>query len=162
MREYFSLLSRYNRWANETLYAAVATLAPEEIARDRQGFFGSIVGTLNHILLADRIWVARMLGDDYGWFKSLDQILHDEFPVLRQVRADMDLRIIHVMGYLPLDGELDYVTSKGEAKSVPRPLVLGHVFNHQTHHRGQVHGMLSQIGITPPALDLIYFPHGER
>ena len=158
MRDHFILFGRYNLWANRTLYAAVATLPPEAIARDRQGFFGSILGALNHLLVADRVWLARMAREDYGWFRSLDQILHSDFEDLRQERDATDHRILAAMSQVPLDGELAYVNSRGESVRAPWTVVLGHIFNHQTHHRGQVHGMLSQAGISPPPLDLLYFP----
>ena len=158
MRDHFQLFSRYNLWANRTLYDAVAALPAEEIARDRRGFFGSILGTLNHVLLGDRVWFARMMGEEYGWFQSLDQILFAEFDVLRQEREATDRQIVATVAKLPLDGDLAYRNSRGESMRVPRTVVLGHVFNHQTHHRGQVHGMLSQAGYAPPPLDLIYFP----
>ena len=158
MRNHFILFSRYNLWANRTLYAAVATLPPEAITCDRQGFFGSILGTLNHLLVGDRAWLARMRGEDYSWFRSLDQILHAEFEGLRHEREATDLRILATVPDLPLEGELAYVNSQGQPTRAPWTVVLGHVFNHQTHHRGQVHGMLSQAGVKPPPLDLLYFP----
>jgi len=158
MRDHFDLFARYNHWANQTLYSAVATLPPEEIGRDRNGFFRSILGTLNHILVGDRIWLARMRGEEYGWFRSLDQTLHSDFIELREARETTDRCILDLVPALPLAGDLAYANSRGEPCSVPRSLVLGHFFNHQTHHRGQVHGMLSQAGANPPALDLLYFP----
>lgn len=158
MRNHFILFSRYNLWANRTLYAAIATLPPEAIACDRQGFFGSILGALNHLLVGDRVWLARMLSEDYSWFHSLDQMLHTDFETLRQAREALDQHILATVPTLPLEGDLAYVNSRGEPSRAPWTIILGHVFNHQTHHRGQVHGMLSQAGIVPPPLDLLYFP----
>lgn len=158
MRAYFTLLSRYNNWANRTLYEAVGTLPPEEIVRDRRGFFRSISGALNHVLLADRVWLARMQGAEYGWFKSLDQVLYPDFRELRQEREATDRAILAAIPQMPLTGDLSYVNSKGEAAIAPWTVVLGHVFNHQTHHRGQAHDMLTQAGGVAPQLDILYFP----
>lgn len=71
MRDHFILLSRYNLWANRTLYDAVAILPAEEIRRDRKAFFGSIPGALNRLPVCDRVWLARMRGESYGWFHPL-------------------------------------------------------------------------------------------
>ena len=158
MQAYFTLLSRYNNWANQTLYEAIGMLAPEEIARDRKGFFRSISGALNHILLADKVWLARMQGAEYGWFKSLDQVLHSDFAELRREREIIDRAILAAIPQLPLTGDLSYVNSRREATSAPWAVILGHFFNHQTHHRGQAHDMLSQAGGKAPPLDILYFP----
>ena len=162
MREHFTLLARYNQWANATLYEAISALPEVEIARDRGGFFGSILGCLNHLLVADRVWLARLQGEDYGWFRSLDQCLHTDFGALRHERAETDRRLTAVIGAQPLAGDLDFVNSRGEAQRVPRWIVLDHIFNHQTHHRGQAHDMLSQAGGKAPPLDLLYFPREEN
>ncbi len=161
MREHFILFSRYNFWANRTLYGALTALPPEEIARDRRGFFGSILGTLNHLLVGDRLWLARMAGEDSGWFTSLDQILFADFDTLRREREISDRKILDLVPALPVDGDLTYRDSRGRPRQAPWPVVLGHLFNHQTHHRGQVHGMLSHAGYAPPPLDLIYFPRND-
>jgi uncharacterized damage-inducible protein DinB len=159
MNEHFNLIARYNQWANQTLYAAVATLPPDEIARDRNGFFRSILGTLNHLLVADRVWIARLSGENYGWFTALNQILYPEFSELRQAREDDDRTLIKLTANLSLTGNLTYTNCCGEQRCVPISIVLSHIFNHQTHHRGQVHGMLSQAGKQPPPLDLLYCPY---
>jgi len=158
MRDYFSFFSRYNLWANRTLYTTVATLSDDEIAQDRKAFFGSILGTLNHGLLADRIWLARMNKQEYGWFKSLDQILFSDFAQLRSEREQTDRQILTAIPTFPTTGDLAYTNSQGQPTVAPWSVVLGHLFNHQTHHRGQVHNMLSQAGLSPPQLDLPFFP----
>ena len=158
MRDHFVLFSHYNLWANRLLYTAVGALPAEEIVRDRQGFFRSILGTLNHGLLADRLWLARMRKEDHDWFLTLDQILYTDFTELRTAREETDRAILEAIPDLPLRGELAYTNAKGESARAPWTVILGHIFNHQTHHRGQVHGMLSQAGHHPPQLDLLYFP----
>ena len=159
MHRHFNLLARYNQWANQTLYAAIATLPPEEISQDRNGFFRSILGTLNHLLVSDRIWAARLSSHSYEWFTSLDQILYHNFSELSKAREDDDHMIINLVANLSLTDNLAYTNCCNERKSVPINISLCHFFNHQTHHRGQVHGMLSQAGEQPPPLDLLYFPY---
>jgi len=152
-------LAEYNRWANRRLYQACAEAGDAEILARRPAFFGSILGTFNHILVADRLWFARFEGRREEGIAALDQILFDRFADLRQAREAFDDRIIAAIGELDGDpGRLfSYLSIKGEPSCQPLNLVLGHVFNHQTHHRGQVHGMLSQTAVAPPSLDLAYF-----
>jgi uncharacterized damage-inducible protein DinB len=99
-----------------------------------------------------------MTKQEYGWFKSLTQTLFTDFVQLREQREMTDLLILETIPTLPMSGNLAYTNSQGHPSNTPWPLVLGHFFNHQTHHRGQVHGMLSQAGLNPPQLDLLYFP----
>lgn len=157
LRDHFGRFARYNAWANGRLLDAVGALPPHEVWAPRKAFFGSIMATFNHILVADRVWLARMTGTDQSWFTGLDQILHDDLAEFRVARQAMDRTIVDAVAILPLTGTLRYTNSQGPQEK-PWPLLLGHVFNHQTHHRGQIHDMLSQCGVTPPALDLVYFP----
>lgn len=156
MRDHFLTFARYNTWANDRLYEAVSTLSAKDIARDRGAAFGSILGTLNHVLVGDRIWMGRIEGVDAG-LSSLDQILHGDFAELRRARVAFDAHITSVVGRVPLDGDLHYGTMAGVQHVTPMAQVLSHLFNHQTHHRGQVHHMLGTAGVEPPPLDLIYF-----
>jgi len=158
-REHFLTFARYNAWANGRVYDAAATLGDAEYRRDRRGFFGSIHGTLNHILVGDRLWLNRLTGEGENP-PSLDVILFDALTDLRRAREAEDerlLRLVEGYGETDLTGELSYTNIAGGRFTQPLTQVLGHVFNHQTHHRGQVHDMLSQAGMSPPALDLIYF-----
>lgn len=157
--DHLRTLARYNRWANERLYAACRALADETYRADRGAFFGSIHGTLNHILVGDRAWLGRLEGVDRG-IRSLDQILYDDLPALAEARSEEDARIIAFAdGLVPERAEepLVYRTIAGEAQETPIGLVVLHMINHATHHRGQVHGLLSQVPTDPPPLDLIYF-----
>jgi uncharacterized damage-inducible protein DinB len=156
---YFTTLARYNAWANRRLYEAVAGLGEADYLKPRPAFFGSIHATLNHILVGDRLWTARIEERTPPALK-LDQILYGDFVALRVARAAEDEHLVNVVAGLDerrLDEELHYATTSGERQRTPLRLVLGHVFNHQTHHRGQVHGLLSQTAAPPPPLDLIYF-----
>ena len=152
-------MAQYNAWMNERLYALCADLPDAERRRDRGAFFGSIHATLNHILVGDRLWVARIEERTPPPLK-LDQILYGDLVALRVARRAEDEHIVNVVAGLDetrLDEDLHYATTKGERQRTPLRLVLGHFFNHQTHHRGQAHDMLSQAAVDPPPLDLIYF-----
>ena len=163
-RAYFVTLAQYNAWANRRLYDAVARLDDADYRRPRASFFGSIHATLNHILVADRMWSARIAGLTPPALK-LNQILFEDLPSLRAAREAKDEALVGLvsgLGEAVLDGDLSYATSRGEPQRDPLRFVLGHVFNHQTHHRGQVHDMLSQTDVAPPELDLIYFIRVQR
>jgi len=157
--DYFRRLARYNAWANRRLYEACGSLDAGDYNAQRPSFFGSIHATLNHILVADRIWLARFEGADSG-LRRLDQILCEDFTALRQAREAEDALILEHVGGLDagtVAGMLRYRNTAGEAKETPRLWALAHFFNHQAHHRGQVHGLLSGTPIAPPPLDLLYF-----
>lgn len=148
--------ARYNRLANETLYEACAALSDGERRRDLGAFFGSIHGTLNHLLLGDRIWMGRFEGGTYP-STDLGATLREEFAALRTARADMDAHIEAFFWRLPADfaaGTIRYVNNAGLTSEDPLDVLLPHFFNHQTHHRAQVHTLLSQLGRDPPVLDL--------
>lgn len=159
--EYFRQLARYNQWANRRLYAACAKLGERDYLQQRPSFFGSIHATLNHILVGDRIWMSRFTGHEAG-IRSLDQILYPEFAGLRVAREAEDAQIINFVDALDLptlNSTLRFKTLAEPRTSAATPmrLTLGHFFNHQTHHRGQVHGLLSQTEVPPPPLDLLYY-----
>lgn len=161
---YFRRLARYNGWANRRLFEAAGKLDAAAWEAPRSGFFGSLQKTLNHILVADRIWLARFEGREHG-LHALDQILHPDFPALKRAREAEDARIERHLEELPaasLGDELAYRNMAGEAKRTPRDLALAHFFNHQTHHRGQAHAMLSGTAVSPPPLDLLYFLSEDR
>jgi uncharacterized damage-inducible protein DinB len=156
---YFLTLARYNAWANRRLYDACAALSEAEYMKPRPAFFGSIHGTLNHLLVGDRIWIARIQHKPNPKI-TLDQVLYGDFVALRVARQAEDDHLINLIGGIAersLDQPLAYANTKGQRQQTPLRLVLAHLFNHQTHHRGQVHGLLSQTGVAPPSLDLIYY-----
>lgn len=165
MKAHFSMMAAYNRWANGVLYAAAAELEAEEFTRDVGAFFGSMQGTLNHVLVADRIWMHRFTGDGEAP-KRLDTILHGALPALRIARKAEDDRILAFVEGLSeagVAGRFTYMTVT-DMRTVSQRLgpALAHFFNHQTHHRGQAHTILSLLGREPPPLDLIYFQRTEE
>lgn len=158
--DYFRTLARYNRWANRRLYAACAELHEADYLKPRPSFFGSIHATLNHILVGDRLWMGRITGHDAG-IRSLDQILYGDFTGLRVAREAEDAQIINAVDGMDeptLNTTLRYRTiTDPQTLATPMRLVLGNFFNHQTHHRGQAHGLLSQTAVAPPPLDLLIY-----
>lgn len=154
--EPFETLARYNRLANERLYAACSALSDEERKRDRGAFFHSIHGTLNHILVGDRIWLARFEGREVP-STGLDAELYADFAELADARRAEDVRIEAMAARLAADGlggPIHYVNNEGRSLTDPSELLLFHFFNHQTHHRGQAHDMLCQAGHRGLVLDM--------
>jgi uncharacterized damage-inducible protein DinB len=151
-------MAAYNRWANRRLYAAVAELPEEDHRRPAGAFFGSLHGTLNHLLVTDRNWMARFENTGEAQTK-LNAILFERLEDLRAAREREDERIInHVAGLsdADLDADFEYATTSGKPQRQPRWEALAHFFNHQTHHRGQAHAILTSLGVAEPApLDLL-------
>lgn len=164
--ENLRMLARYNTLANRRLYEACARLSSAERKKARLAFFGSIHGTLNHIMVGDRIWLARFEGEEVP-STDLDAVLYEGFEELREARRAEDARIEAFASGLDerfLEGEIRYTNNEGTFHSDPVYLLVAHLFNHQTHHRGQVHDMLTQTDVPPPALDLhrVLRPNPER
>jgi uncharacterized damage-inducible protein DinB len=156
MLDAFRIFARYNRIANERLYEQCGQLDAIEYRRERQGSFGSIHGLLNHILLGDRIWMSRFAGGGTTT-PPLNSILFDTFAELRLARTAKDEEIENFFGTIDdgfLARRLAYTNSQGKDYVEPAPVAVLHLFNHQTHHRGQVHVLLSQTNVKPPSLDM--------
>ena len=150
------MLARYNALANQRLYEACARLSDGERKRRRPAFFGSIHGTLNHLMVGDRIWLARFAGEEIP-STNLDAILYEDFEELWRARRAEDARIEAFAAGVDaefLSGVVRYVNNEGRTLEDPVDLLVAHFFNHQTHHRGQVHDMLTQTEVPPPVLDL--------
>ena len=159
----FQQLAAYNRWANAHLYAAALDLPDEAYRRPIGVFFGSLHATLNHLLVADRIWLRRLTGEgDHP--DRLDAIVHDDLAELARARILEDARIEEVVaGYddAGFDRLHVYRTTSGQPQEQRIADVFQHLFNHQTHHRGQAHACLSILtGEEPPGLDLLLFQRG--
>jgi uncharacterized damage-inducible protein DinB len=155
----FRMMAGYNRWANERLYAVCATIPDEERKRDRQAFFHSIHGTLNHLLLGDRAWLGRFTGRPAS-FRSLDQELFADFDDLRRERSRTDDAIeafCRTLTEEQLAADIEYATQAGARFKHPLAPALLHMFNHETHHRGQLTTMLAQLGLDYGATDAIVY-----
>ncbi len=159
MLEHFQTFARYNRWANGRLYAAVASLPDADYRADRGAFFRSLHGTLNHVLVGDRMWMRRMTGEGPAPSR-LDEILFEDLAKLHEARAAEDERIVAFVEGLDdarIMGDLTYQNTSGKSFTQPLAQILAHFFNHQTHHRGQAHTILTSLGHDAPELDLIFF-----
>jgi uncharacterized damage-inducible protein DinB len=158
MKSHFTMMARYNAWANARLYAEARALSDESYRKDVGAFFRSLHGTLNHLLVTDRIWMRRFTGEGEHPSK-LNAIMFDDLPSLEAARRAEDARIIQYVQGLSeeeIGRDFSYSTTKG----VPQRFILGdllaHWFNHQTHHRGQAHCILTVLGVPEPKpLDLL-------
>lgn len=146
-KNYFELMAAYNRSMNLKIYEVCGQLTDEERKLDRGVFFGSLHSTLNHLLFGDRSWMQRFTGREYD-LKPLGEDLYSNFNELRDERESMDEEIVDWCQTL----SLEWLSKIGVYKSqtyrtvrrFPNWLLVTHMFNHQTHHRGQVTAMLSQ------------------
>ena len=157
---HYRMFARYNAWANHRLYDAAAGLTTEQYLADCGAFFKSVHGTLNHLLVTDRIWKQRFTGEGDAPDR-LDAILCETFEELRAAREAEDRRIVGFVDGLDdgrIAGTIKYrrVSSPEEFEQQLAP-ALAHWFNHQTHHRGQVHAVLTGLVGTAPELDLLFF-----
>lgn len=153
---HFRMLARYNSAANERLFAVCRQLSAIDLYSSRQSSFGSIHGLLNHVLLGDRIWLARFKGGGEVT-PPLNTILYEEFEALRTARAEQDELIVKFFD--EADDELmsrsfPYVNNQGKPYVEEASVAIAHFFNHQTHHRGQIHTLVAQSGLKSPSLDL--------
>lgn len=154
-------LAKYNHWMNQKIYGICAEIPTAKRNEDLGAFFKSIHGTLNHILVGDRIWLGRFTQDPFT--AKLDQILYSDFEQLRQERDRTDQQILTWAQHLSpewLEAPFTYTTTTAPIRSVTRPawLLSTHFFNHQTHHRGQLTTLLNQLGYDLGVTDLPYTP----
>ncbi len=158
MKAHFAKMARYNAWANARLYAAARSLPDASYRKKVGAFFGSLHGTLNHLLVTDRIWMRRLTGEGEHPEK-LDAILFDDLPSLEMARQEEDERIIRYVDGLcdeDIGKDVSYATTKGVPHRNRLGDILAHLFNHQTHHRGQAHAILTVLGVREPqSLDLL-------
>jgi len=168
--ENFRWLARYNAWFNERLYDACERLPDEERRRDRSAFFGSIHGTLNHLVWGDRVWLRRFatVGGPYPALTPQvlalppgavhGTLLYEDWAGLRQARRELDAAIegwtAQMTAQDPL-APMRYANTKGVQREHPAWKAMTHFFNHQAHHRGQVTTLLMQAGVDPGVTDLI-------
>lgn len=169
VKENMQLMASYNQWMNQAIYKAAGELSNADLLEDKGAFFGSVLGTLNHNLAADIIWLKRF-ADHFTELSSLDLVrtlerpaalntqLFDDLLLLQSKRFELDTLIIAMMDEVTdemLASALVYKNMKGIDHSQRFGFTLQHFFNHQTHHRGQITTLLSQLGIDVGITDLI-------
>ena len=165
----FILLAEYNQLMNKRQYAAAASLSSHQLGEDRGAFFKSVLGTLNHILVGDVIWLKRF-AEHASSVESLlyvrqmerparlDSVLFSELDSLREQRELIDVEIINWIGGLSeddLSGCVTYTNMAGSVFCKPMGSLIQHLFLHQVHHRGQVTTLISQFGVDFGETDLI-------
>lgn len=167
--EHLCLMARYNQWMNSQLYSAAMNLPDAQLALDRQAFFGSILGTLNHLLAGDTIWLKRLAQHPARFAalaplqqvatpQDLKTLLFADIRGLWQQRQWLDQLILDFsqgLNETELDSSLSYSNTQGIAAERNVYGLLVHFFNHQTHHRGQATTLLSQAGVDVGATDLL-------
>jgi uncharacterized damage-inducible protein DinB len=159
------MMARYNEWMNARLYAVCADLSDDELRRDRGAFFKSIYLTLNHIVYGDLAFLSRLSGTPAA-VPELGADLFGSFANLRREREAIDARLLQWTASLTPEWLADALTytSKvdGKSRTIPRWVIVTHMFNHQTHHRGQLTTLLSQIGMDVGSTDIPFMPGFEK
>lgn len=157
---YAQAMAHYNMWQNANIYAAADAVGDAGRKQDRGAFFGSIHATLNHVLWADRMWLMRFGAAERPSAKSISEGLSqfEDWDALRVERRNFDEVIQAWADNLQpsdLAGDLTWFSAgAGRELTSPRALLVMHLFNHQTHHRGQVHALLTGLGVKPGITDL--------
>ena len=165
LRAHFADLARYHVWATQRLLAAVAALADEPYRRDLGLFFRSIHGTLNHLLVGEQLLWRPRFADGVSPRVALDAEVESDRAHLASRLREGAARWEPLIAGWPAqrwDGVLSYTTMRGTPATLPFAATLAHVFNHGTHHRGQITAALTALGQPCPELDLVYFlqnPH---
>jgi uncharacterized damage-inducible protein DinB len=158
---YCRTLARYNHWMNGKIYALCTGLSDAERREDRGAFFGSIHGTLDHLLYGDLAWLSRFTGDPPA-LPRLGSELHRHYSDLRSARAAVDERILEWSSALSsewLATPLQFTSqTDGIRRELPAWVLVVHMFNHQIHHRGQLTTLLAQLGLDPGETDLHKLP----
>ncbi len=161
IRTYATTMAQYNAWMNESLYSKAATLSDEQRKRDLGAFFKSLHGTFNHILLADGVWMRRFRGEQ-PLMRSMADEVHSDFDQLYAARRAMDQELLQwARGLDPAKADTEfrfYSLAIQKEFVLPYATTVMHVFNHQTHHRGQATTLLLQLGIDPGVTDLPWMP----
>lgn len=169
LADHVRLMAEYNQWMNQKLYAACAQLSPAQLAEDRKAFFGSVLKTLNHLIIADTLWLQRFAMasvpcaalaavNELASPTKIDEVLFAEMDGLTTRRTLLDQTLLALAGEATdemLQRALAYKNFKGEPQKKVFFNLLMHVFNHQTHHRGQMTTLLSQFGIDVGVTDLV-------
>jgi len=163
--DFVRTMARYNQWQNRSLYQAADRLEADERLKDRGAFFSSIHGTLSHLLWGDQQWMSRFapaLADKPPTLVRESPGNYPDWDDLKARRTAFDQTILNWADDMPpdwLDGDLLWYSGALKANtSKPKWITVAHFFNHQTHHRGQVHAMLTAAGAKPDDTDLFIMP----
>ena len=157
-KTYFLMLAHYNQWANQKLFSTLIGLTEEQLNQDCKVYFKSLMQTANHVLVGDILWFERINGVVASTY-ALDEVLYNQLAQLENARIEHDqilINFIHEHDEVSFHQAITYVR-RGQVYTEPLIEILAHVFNHQTHHRGQMHSMIFELTATSLELDLIFF-----
>jgi uncharacterized damage-inducible protein DinB len=161
---YFAALARYHVWATRRLYEHIDRLDDDDYRRDAGLFFKSVHGTCNHLLVAEHaVWFPRF-ADGVSNRVALDAELEGDRGALRDRLLAAVPRWQALIAQCDAErfaGRLDYTTTRGVAQSLPFAATLGHVFNHATHHRGQITAAITAMGHPCPEIDWVWMLQAE-
>lgn len=164
LQNQIELMARYNQWMNEKIYHCCDQLSDAQRKENMGAYFGSIHATLNHILFGDYVWLARFRQQKPPY--KLGEEIFSDFEQLKQARAEMDQELIEWSKHLSTSWlRSDIVYTSGidkKTRSIPAWALIMHMFNHQTHHRGQITTLLSQLGLDPGVTDIPWMPEFNR
>ena len=162
LKPHMEQFAAYNNWATSRLYDAATALSADQLTKPVGVFFGGILGTLNHIVTTDRIWLSRLTGVGTPPDR-LDATLSDDLASLRGMAQREVDRLQALVLNMPEDAMgdfFDYKPLDGTPKKQRLREALAHLFNHQTHHRSQAATCFTLMGLEAPVLDLLYFQRG--
>lgn len=166
--DHVRLMARYNRWQNASIYDAADGLSDHQRRNERGAFFGSIHATLSHLLWADQIWMRRFADTPAPAAPNVkgSTTMVKDWDDLKAQRRAFDTVIVDWAEGIDaawLDGDLTWFSgATGRELTQPKWILVTHMFNHQTHHRGQVHCLLTQFGALPDDTDLAFMPASAK
>lgn len=160
-RQNYILMAQYNQWMNEKIYAVCEQIPDRDRRQDLGAFFKSIHGTLNHLLYGDLAWMERLAQNRYTP-QNIDRELFTDFTAMKQRRESLDLEMIAWTRRLNeefLTQPFTYTSNvDSKTRTLPTWCLVTHMFNHQTHHRGQVTTLIKQLGYDPGITDIPWMP----
>ena len=158
---YYQLMAEYNCWMNQSLYSVCLIIPDEKRKQDLGAFFKSIHGTLNHLLYGDKAWMGRFTNKSFS-VTAIGQELYADFEELRVEREKMDQQILEWSMKLDpvwLRQPFEYTSNvDGKRRVLTTSILVTHMFNHQTHHRGQITTLIKQLGYEPGVTDIPWLP----
>lgn len=157
-KNYFLMMAYYNQWANQKLFTTLSNLTEAQLNQDCGAYFKSVLHTANHLLIGDIVWFERITGLEPSNY-ALDGLIYIDIKQLQQARVELDQRLLDVIMQsepIKFDHLIRYIR-RGEFYTEPLHEILAHIFNHQTHHRGQMHSMIHALTGKSLELDLIFF-----
>ncbi len=158
---YYQLMAEYNVWMNQKIYSVCSEIPDAQRKQDLGAFFQSIHGTLNHLLYGDKAWMGRFTNNPFS-VTTIGQELYADFDVLKAERENVDQQILEWSKNLDLDWlsqPFAYTSNVDRQQRIlPTWVLVTHMFNHQTHHRGQVTTLIKQLGYEAGITDIPWLP----